>query len=329
MSLRRASAFALVGCAGVAGLEELRFDTAAISADGGTGLPTLPPDEAGIPDVPAAPPSACPAAGRRCAPKAPAGWVGPLVVQQGATVGACPATNASRVLDAFGGSPAGSHSCGACNCAPPTGLTCTQKLVSWTGSGCTGTSSESSISACTDIYSPAAFSTTATPGAGACAASGGGANLGPASFPEAVRGCIAPSFLEEGCAQGEVCAADPPPGFYASHCVASAADLPCPPPFSVRTLAHGGITDDRACSECTCASPTGVSCQGYFTFHSGSGCSASQFAPLSLGSCLSSPGSGSLKVEGNSATGGTCAPSVASPTGSVRPKDPVTICCLL
>jgi hypothetical protein len=331
MSLRRASAaFALAGCAGVAGLEELRFDTSPVTrGDGGSTLPVLPSSEAGAPDVPAAPPSACPAAGRRCAPKPPAGWVGPLVVQQNASVAICPATNANRVLDAFAGSPSGTHSCGGCSCATPTGQTCAQKLVTWTGSSCTGTSSETAISStCTDVYAPASFSTTATPSGGACAPSGGSASLGPASYSEAIRGCIAPSFLEEGCAQGEVCAADPPAGFFPTHCVASAADLSCPSPYTVRTLAHAGIVDDRGCSACTCAAPTGVSCQGYFTFRSGSGCSASTFAPLSLGSCLGGSGSGSLKVEGNSANGGACAPSGSSPTGSVGPKDPVTICCL-
>jgi hypothetical protein len=318
------------GCAGVAGIDELRFDPAPTgpAADGAAPLPVDPLDEAGASVIPA-PPGACPSARRRCVPKAPSGWVGPIVAQQGAALSPCPDTNASRILDAFLGAPTGSHSCSGCTCGATTGASCTQKVVAWSQPACGGTGTETVIvGTCVNVFSTDPIKTTATHVPGSCAPSVAVATLGPATFPEAIRGCIAPSFLEEGCAIGEVCAADPPAGYRGTHCVATLGDLACPSPYTVRVLAHGGASDDRACGSCSCSAPAGGSCDAYFTIRNGSNCPSSIVQTFPPGECYTLQTNISVAVETNTVRPGSCTPSGGGPTGSLRPRDPVTVCCL-
>jgi hypothetical protein len=151
---------------------------------------------------------------------------------------------------------------------------------------------------------------------------------GAPTWAEDLRGCAAPTLLSDGCAVGEVCAPVPVPPFGANLCVANTGDAACPDGYTVKISGSGGVTDTRGCTECACGDASGVSCTGTLLLNNASGCGGGTTLPIPLTSCTATSGNRGVKVQTLSGTGGSCPQSGGALTGSLAPKDLVTVCCL-
>ena len=98
-------------------------------------------------------------------------------------------------------------------------------------------------------------------------------------------------------------------------------------PFNHRRVYYRELADTRACSACSCASP---SCQ--YTWRVFNATDTSCASPLlelkSAGTCVQiNPVMGRLRVGASLPSGAACAPAGGESTGSVTGAKPVTVCC--
>jgi hypothetical protein len=293
------------------------------------------------PDVIIEPPKACPSAGRICAPVAPPGWDGPLLVYDQATSAApaCPASMALSKVDAHFGTPSAPHTCTACTCGAPTGVTCSTTYRAFEDDGCSGVLgvAQTLSTVCKGFDEAESFSvlTNAASG-GSCVKGGGVVQSSAVVWPTSLFGCGAPSLLSEGCPDGTVCAPEPSSPFRAKHCIAQKGEVECPAtttPFTKKlALGYEGVTDTRACATCNCAAPAGVTCSNTIQAYSEStSCNGgAQTFSVANTACHDNFEALSVRLLGAyTITGGACAGAGPSaPSGGVAPKDPVTVCCI-
>jgi hypothetical protein len=243
---------------------------------------------------------------------------------------ACPATMALHLLEAHAGTPTATHSCSACSCGSVQGTSCQAWLSEYSESGCGGANYEHVFdTSCWTIFNGNdSVRAHATAYGGSCTPSGGTLQAGAPTWAEDLRGCAAPTLLSDGCAVGEVCAPVPVPPFGANLCVANTGDAACPDGYTVKISGSGGVTDTRGCTECACGDASGVSCTGTLLLNNASGCGGGTTLPIPLTSCTATSGNRGVKVQTLSGTGGSCPQSGGALTGSLAPKDLVTVCCL-
>jgi len=304
------------------------------SSTGGSGEPRDAGPDAPLPGtVDAEPPVGCPAAGRTCIADAPAGWTGPLVVFDGADadVPVCPASMAVARIDAHRGfrSPA-PHGCSECKCGPGSGAACTATvLVKAAGCADDGDPKTLAVGGCVVIPSGNAFTIKVAQTGGSCSPNGGFPSLPPATWDTKTRACGAPSLLRTGCEDGKVCAPDAPTPFRAHHCVSKSGDVGCPggAPYTEKLVANG-IADTRTCAGCTCGTPANE-CEG-----------KGRIGPVSTSCAV--PGATTFDVPNDTCNTGAsvsmyllqsvtpkCEPtSAATPSGTLAPSTPTTICCI-
>jgi hypothetical protein len=312
----------LVACNALTGSGDLtvRLDGDDASTEGADASPPVPP-------------GACPSAGRRCVAAPPQGWDGPLFLYEGAEadVPACPTSMALTRVEAHGGAPTGGHTCSACSCGPATGITCSAMLTQFNSTTCTnqiGATTPIGTACVTTTVNVDSVSVSLTATGGSCAAQGGAATLEPIAWAGAVKACGAPTLLPDGCATGELCAPEPEPPFEARYCIAKKGDEACPPAFPDRLVAHEDVEDTRACSPCQC-SPPAATCTGSLHYYAAdANCAgASQSSPLPVTCRVVADLSGvhvSDLIPAGSCTAVTAA---STPTGEVKAKAPVTVCC--
>jgi len=242
-------------------------------------------------------------------------------------------------VNAHSGAPTGTHTCSACTCGAPTGVTCTTTIRAYDDDDCAdavGAAQTLGIACRAQGDEAEAFMILGNAASGGTCAKGGGAvQAAPVEWPNALVGCGAPALLPDGCPDGQLCAPEPAAPYRARHCIAQKGDAACPPSSAfTQKLATGyeGVTDSRACAACNCAAPTGVTCGNTVQVYNNSnacGGTASTFAVTSS-ACRGNYESPSIKLAGAyTITGGTCAGAGPSaPSGNVAPADPVTVCCL-
>lgn len=158
----------------------------------------------------------------------------------------------------------------------------------------------------------------------------------PATWKTFVRGCRHLPY--ESCPDGPgLCNPAPQPGSGFRICMFHNNDVDCPSfsPYSEKHVAYDDFMDTRACSPCTCGTPSGGKCSSAISIYADGACST---APLvtpivdSTGTtCLDLPAGtplGSKSVAPASYSPGACQPGGGMPTGAATPTNPSTFCCL-
>lgn len=129
----------------------------------------------------------------------------------------------------------------------------------------------------------------------------------------------------------------PPPSDYRLCLVARNADAvePCPAGWTDRREGWRDVSDTRACTPCTCASPEGGSCIIRVRAHSDNACNneagsfllsseeSEKCVDLLVGTSL-----GSKSAEVVSYQAGSCVPSISEITGESKTERAVTFCCM-
>jgi hypothetical protein len=226
-----------------------------------------------------------------------------------------------------------------CGCGGATGIGC-RTVVTCGPSACFASGTDTTVdAACTPVGGVMAMITegckasAVTPHGGSCAPQSSG-TIGNPSWSASSRACLRSSG--GGCANGDWCV--PPLPATAKACIVKSGTATCPPAYPVLQKAYDGkLQDTRACGgSCTCDAPAGASCS------CGGSCSVDIFSTANCGGSANltvSPGgscitalwagtSGSAKLDGATASGGTCSPSgTAQVTGALTPTGPFTICC--
>ena len=277
-----------------------------------------------------------------CVPSVPPGWSGPVTFLEVATpppaLPDCTAPYSALAYDGNAGANGASAQCG-CTCGAVTGAQCAAPTVDLYGDSACAThcaGAQVPASACVPI-------STGSCGAGVYAKSlppiptGGSCSPQPSSsilawhWDTAIRTCALPTTaLQGGCASTSVCAPIPAAPFSGHLCVSAKGDLLCPVGslYNVRHVTYSTATDTRACTSCTCASPTGGTCSGTFSTHNTSSCSlfTSTF-PLSMACNSVQIATSGLKASTALDTASSCAPIGGQTVGGVTPGSPTTTCC--
>lgn len=292
----------------------------------------------------------------QCAPLQPLGWDYPTLVWFGAEKDApeCPPEapafgSASHAdLDA----PAG---CGTCTCSSPTGsctlpatftanaATCALNNAStphttfdpstgWDGtcdandaipSGklCSGVKCVQSLTIGPLTVNESACKPSPTPAPPA------------ATWKTFARGCR--QFPPVPCSDsGHACLPASPPGFRV--CVFQLGDNNCPSGslYTEKHVFYDDFQDTRACSPCSCSSPTGGSCSSTASVFTDGACSTLAYSATvtSAGpACHDLPAGtplGSKSSTPPTYTPGACTPGGGEPMGAATPVQPSTYCCL-
>ncbi|HRI71197.1 MAG TPA: hypothetical protein PK156_43490 [Polyangium sp.] len=280
-------------------------------------------------------------AGFTCTDEPPSGWT-PVLLDQGmgAAPTAMPCADGTTPESLFTG-PAGPAECVACTCGALAGNTCTNAgLLCFPGSNNCGSGQQQDWTnnfangncAKPDIGVVFSFScrlanSTMVDQAGSCPPSA-------ADFTNKdmwagwVQAC-GTTTSTGGCGNKSVCT--PKPTGTQSLCIRQDGLQMCPGGWTA-VEAYAGGTDDRTCSDCTCAS--NATCTGgtYQVFDSNN-CDPNGGNPVAIdnNTCrnvYSQIDFGTWSVLKNPAVpGGSCTPQGGAPMGSVQPQGPVTFCC--
>jgi hypothetical protein len=293
----------------------------------------------------------------QCAPGAPFGWTDPGLVWFGAEKDApsCP-DDAPSVAYEGHADLSGPIDCGTCTCTPPTGsctlpatmtanaATCALNNAStphtpfdpssgWTGA-CDASVAIGSGKLCSgvDCVQSLTIGPLGVKDSGGCMPSQPPAQSSPMwqMFARACRSV--PHFSCEGGAGS--CLAMAPPAFRA--CVYREGDHDCLPPtaYTEKHVFYDAFQDTRACSPCTCGTPSGSTCSATVSIYTDGACSTLAYSAtidatgpachnLPPGSPLGSKLAGSTNY-----TAGACTPGASMPTGAATPTGPSTLCCL-
>lgn len=186
----------------------------------------------------------------------PAGWLGPIQVAAGNSAISC-LSSPSSMLGGRGTVTIFGADCASCACNVQGG-DCTATVEVYTTSTCSsGPSDTGSGYGCFDLDPPgspildgAIANVTGT--FGSCEPTGGGLSspLEPPAFDETYQYCDLP--VGQGCGTGRCV---PPTGTqWTGPCVYQHADVACDAaPFTQKLTLQTVASDDRGCSECTCA----------------------------------------------------------------------------
>jgi hypothetical protein len=98
----------------------------------------------------------------------------------------------------------------------------------------------------------------------------------------------------------------------------------CPAGYPDQSIYYDAFQDTRACSTCTCGTPTGT-CGGTVSVSSDAACNSEQ--QMNVGTCLIAPDAVRARYTSTGPTNVGCAPSTSNLSGSVAALNPVTFCC--
>ena len=273
--------------------------------------------------------------GTTCVAEAPDGWSGPVAFYQGAPGPSCP-PGFDTVLDGGAGQLSWEAGTCACSCGQPQGLECLPSIAYLQYGACNILCDvESLAQSCGNSLcgNPGGVSVSSPPLLGVCTAIT--APEPTPSWPTTGLAC-SPSTPPPACGAGQVCAKNES-GFYA--CILNSSDVPCPDggAYPNKILVYDGYDDTRSCNPaCTCGASAGGACiGGSFDIYAGTSCSMaskvgnypipSACVPNDLGGIVSAY---LVSPPSPDSTNAACPPSPAgTPTGSVTPVGPHTVCC--
>ncbi|MDI1430349.1 hypothetical protein [Polyangium sorediatum] len=294
--------------------------------------------------------------GFSCVPEAPVGWEGFAALFEGAEAQepSCSGAFASNTYTGNHTLLTPPHTCSACTCGSPTGQTCTLPTTitlsdkpcgqvagisnpfnppqNWTGA-CSAQSGYALEQVCGGApCNPSVSAPKPTIVGGSCDPAGGVANKPLESWAFLGKACInAPKG--GGCGAGEVCQPRAPLPFLGEVCVFKGGDNSCPAgQYADKHLFYEDVEDSRACTTCTCGSPTGSSCDATIQVSSDTGCN-SELASFTAGQCANLPNNfatilGRKAAITNPPSGGACAVSGGGQaTGAITPDNATTFCC--
>ncbi len=263
-------------------------------------------------------------------PPIPEGWTGPMVLFVGGS--APPACGAAWTQFADGGTaPSFAPDGCVCYCGKPVGYMCltATKTTYFEKTGCDvntnffdaapdGTCTTTTI---VGIHSVLAKPT--VPAGGMCSASQGA--LAPAGWKAFARVCAAPS--------GACPLPAAPSGFPQAKCVSKSGATPaeCPAEFPVANVIYRGISDTRACADCTCDAPTGVNCQTQIGIFTDMACGSPAGTVPADGNCHDIGGadvvSQRIFIDPIAGSGSCQAHGGTVASGAVTATEPLTVCC--
>jgi hypothetical protein len=267
----------------------------------------------------------------------PANWHGPVALAQASSLAQLPNCVAGLPVAPQGGQEIKEEPCTACKCDTPTGGVCGYSKTEFSAICGDPTGLSIELAECKGLGSSIAKAVVkANPAlvvGGECAASGG--EPGAWSWTTNLKACSLPQ-QSTGCAEGEVCAGRAGDQFSEKFCVFRGGDQACPSgPYSTRVFFHGDVDDTRACGSCSCEAPKGRTCGGTVQLFSADvsvGCTTIPSVSISVdGTCqVGSSMARSAKYVPSSPAGGACSPVTANllVEGEIKPKDPVTVCCM-
>lgn len=246
----------------------------------------------------------------------PAGWRGPLRIQETTgTPAACEGDFPELDYDGHTGPQGRAASC-SCSCGAPSGVTCSAPSAELFTDGACGAvcASGATVTGCARLAcagNAGSVRVTAAAVGGSCTGSAA-SEIAPPTWSTQVRLC-----------RGVSCG----PGCSGNVCIAKRGQASCPATFPNAHTAYATIVDTRACSACTCGTPTGATCTGAIATFATSTC-GSATGTAAFDTCVPYDARGRITAtSAASATGGACAPSGGAPTGTVTADDPTTICC--
>ncbi len=159
------------------------------------------------------------------------------------------------------------------------------------------------------------------------------------SWTDTYRACgyTAPTDSPGGCAAANQCVAGTGTTFMAKPCVYQVGTNMCPASYPTQTIVYKSIADNRDCSTCVCAGPTGGFCNALINFFHATSCNTGFVFTGNLGDNVcefaeaqSAPTASGQAESTFSQTNGTCASSPTSspsPIGSAAGAMPITVCC--
>jgi len=261
-----AAAGSTVGCSALLDWSDFSGGTGEAGADGAGGGDASAHDAAGN-DAPA---STC---GLACETAPPAGWAGPVALSvtpssQGAAPACGSGFDATPAFDGFAGLTFTPPTCSTCSCGSGAGVTCTGPTMSFFVDSACSTAAASPMtvsSTCVTTPFAAQYATLSSPTAtgGTCASSGGAPTAAAPTWATVARAC-APSAAPtgDGCTAGQVCAPAPAAPFSSRACVMQAGmATACPPEYpDGPQVFFSSVDDQRGCTPCECAGPTGAQC---------------------------------------------------------------------
>ncbi len=283
----------------------------------------------------------CQGAGYACAAAVPAGWTGPVALADvtSGSAPACASPYAKDSVDGNGALDAPPSTCG-CTCGGSQNETCATTTTTLYSDACTTACETVHFAAgqCIDFSCSAEGAATPTfPTTGGTCQVNPTKTVPPATWGHTYRACdyTAPADTG-GCTNGGACVAASTTGFSKS-CIYQTGNVACPgAPYTVQTVVYGSMTDNRDCSQCVCAGPTGGACGALIDFYYGPGCTEIQTGLLGNPSlCLDCEAEGYPVASGMaeptfSKSNGTCASTPttnSTATGSASGASPVTVCC--
>lgn len=279
------------------------------------------------------PPQGCPLG---CLPPAPSGWTGPSAVYDGppgTKPAACPPIYLQKELEAHQGLMAGAAVC-ACGTATFQGASCSAKVETWTGQGCTGQAileGTFTIPGSCLQTSTAGYTFVDTPSI----------NRGTCSFPSPTKNLPTPTMTalnvscglpqNATCAMNAQCVATPiPDAPYTRLCIHQDGDIACPSAdYSKRFVAYKNVMDTRDCSPCS-GTTTGGSCGSKWgTSNTVQNCNNSLPSSFFTNGCDSNSFHNSGIAVGGpiDPKGINCDPDGGAPQGEAKSANPVTFCC--
>lgn len=278
-----------------------------------------------------------------CVPDIP-GWQGPVAFHRGpyaVDAPPCAAPYDASLEDAQAALTFAPASC-TCECAAPSGVSCSVPLVEFHDStSCSGTlcvSKAGPAEQCLDgagtcgAQADSLSVGPSLPSGGGCVASSTPPSIPPYAWETRVRTCATAALGQGGCAANELCAPPPPKSHASELCVHAEGDLECPPEYPAKQLVHGAAADDRGCSACSCGAPQNVACSAKVRWWVGSCGGLPDGEAVAPTACtptgpVTPDYEYAFEVETPVALGGSCAPNGGLPIGGVQPLNPRTVCC--
>lgn len=277
-----------------------------------------------------------------CTPAPPSGWTGPYALYE--ALGApppgpavCPGAYSAEMDNGLEGLDAGLAQC-TCACGPVSGASCSPPVVDlWSDSNCTASCSQpmQPIGAtCTrpnfgfNCGAGGRFTLEGgAPSGGSCAPNGGTTLPAPVWQTSALLCGLPPTVTPYECGGGGLCVPSPNPS--GALCILQTGASACPPgAYTVAHTYYKSSTDGRACSPCTCGSPTGAVCTPTAVMAFGStnctGGSTRETAPMG---CSGDHIASAIAMGTTMPSGGSCAPVGGQPAGTVTPTAGRTVCC--
>jgi hypothetical protein len=286
---------------------------------------------------------------RRCEPPPPTpDWSGPVELYVGPASDPLPPCGAgyssASVFDGYRGMSFAAASCSPCGCSAPQGGACSPAPVTfYSDPSCAAPCGAGDASLTTTTCAATAGCTNFQVGPstptrmGGCMPEGGAPTYDAAvSWAQVARACMPEATASGSCGGGQLCVPSPAGAFPPRVCILKAGDTSCPGlPYINRIVFYtSDVVDTRACSNCSCEAPSGVSCSFPAAFplpgfrYADSLCAIPNVPFGVPSSCQVVMGASGLKLATPPVLdAGACPTSGGEPDGSVVPAAAETFCC--